>query len=70
MMTASWSSWTPGREGGALRGVIDEGALSAVGQAALARRRESLTIIRAGRRSRTGLPPLPMVPAIGEGGVR
>jgi hypothetical protein len=24
MMTASWSSWTPGREGGALRGVIDD----------------------------------------------
>ena len=23
MLTASWSSWTPGRPGGALRGVID-----------------------------------------------
>ena len=24
MLTASWSSWTPGRPGGALRGVIDD----------------------------------------------
>jgi|UPI0003AA48EE hypothetical protein len=24
MLTASWSSWAPGREGGALRGVIDD----------------------------------------------